>query len=446
MKKFLKAFYTHPRLYLSAAVLILIYIFGYFFDTLFFLAKIATAILLFLVVLDFFLLYISRPEGLLLKREIPDRLSNGDENSILLYLKNNYPFPVSVRLTDEIPYQFHIRDFMIMETLKPAEEKRLNYHLKPVERGIYNFGSTNAYVASPVGLLLRRYQYDRQGKDVPVYPSFLRMRDYELLAISNRLTEVGVKRIRRIGTQTEFDQIKDYVKGDNYRTINWKATAKRGRLMVNQYQDERSQQVYNMIDMGRIMKMPFDGMTLLDYAINSSLVISNTALLRHDKAGLLTFNTRVEAFMPAERRNSTISRLLELLYNQQTKFLESDYMSVTAYIRRQVTHRSLIILYTNFETLSGLERQINALRNIARNHLLLVVIFENTGIHELTSAPADTLREVYTKTIAEKFIYDKHLIIRELARNGILSVFTPPAQLTTRLINKYLELKAVGRF
>src|SRR5690606_40532545 len=117
-----------------------------------------------------------------------------------------------------------------------------------------------------------------QNKTVPVYPSFRQMRKYELPAISNRLTEFGIKKIRRIGQNREFEQIKEYVVGDDYRTINWKATARRGTLMVNTYQDERAQQVYAVIDKGRTMKMPFEGMTLLDYDINASLVISNIAI------------------------------------------------------------------------------------------------------------------------------------------------------------------------
>ncbi|MEJ2617906.1 MAG: DUF58 domain-containing protein [Ignavibacteriaceae bacterium] len=162
----------------------------------------------------------------------------------------------------------------------PGENKIISYNLKPVKRGEYNFGSINLFVSSPLKLVLRKFRFSGD-KIIPVYPSYIQMRKYELFAISNRLSDVGIKRIRRIGHSTEFEQIKEYVIGDDYRTVNWKATARKNELMVNNYQDEKSQQVYNVIDMGRTMKMPFNGMSLLDYAINTSLVISNIALHKY---------------------------------------------------------------------------------------------------------------------------------------------------------------------
>src|SRR5690606_37930882 len=125
----------------------------------------------------------------------------------------------------------------------------LTYTLRPVKRGAYHFGAVNIYAGTNVQFIRRRFRFS-QNKTVPVYPSFIQMRKYELLAISNRLTEFGIKKIRRIGQNREFEQIKEYVVGDDYRTINWKATARRGTLMVNTYQDERAQQVYAVIDKG----------------------------------------------------------------------------------------------------------------------------------------------------------------------------------------------------
>ena len=135
----------------------------------------------------------------------------------------------------------------------------------------------------------------------------------QLLAVSNRLQEAGVKRIRRLGHSMEFEQIKEYVRGDDYRTINWKATARKDGLMVNNYTDERSQQIYCLINKGRVMKMPFAGMTLLDYAINASLVLSNVALVKQDKAGLITFAENLDTFILADKKPTQMNLLLETL-------------------------------------------------------------------------------------------------------------------------------------
>jgi uncharacterized protein (DUF58 family) len=278
---------------------------------------------------------------------------------------------------------------------------------------------------------------------VKVLPSFLLLKQYELLALSNNLAESGSKRIRKLGHSMEFEQIKEYVAGDDLRSINWKATARKGgQLMVNNYTDEKSQQVYCVIDKGRIMKMPFNGMSLLDYAINATLILSRVALIRQDKAGLVTFADQIGTFLPAGRKAMQMSHILEILYNQQTKFLETDYEKLYALIRLRITQRSLVVLFTNFESLTGLQRQLPYIRSIAKNHLVLVVFFENTGLHEISEAPATDIEGLYIRTIAERFAYEKRLIVKELNQHGIATILTAPENLTVHTVNKYLEIKA----
>lgn len=277
---------------------------------------------------------------------------------------------------------------------------------------------------------------------VPVYPSFLQLRKYELLSQTTIQTEHGNKRMRKIGHSMEFEQIKEYVRGDDIRTINWKATARKGSLMVNNYTDEKSQQVYCIIDKGRLMKMPFNELTLLDYAINSTLVLSNVCLQKQDRVGVLTFSNKMGSLIAADKKPVQRENILQLLYNQDTAFLESDYEMLYLQIRSRIKHRSLLVLYTNFESLSGLRRQLNYLRTIARHHLLMVVFFENTELKQLTHLNASNVEEVYIKTIAEKFEFEKRLIVKELQNHGILAVLTSPEQLTVNAVNKYLELKA----
>jgi uncharacterized protein (DUF58 family) len=238
--------------------------------------------------------------------------------------------------------------------------------------------------------------------------------------------------------------IKEYVGGDDIRTINWKATARKNSLMVNHYQDERSQQVYSLIDKGRVMEMPFNGLSLLDYAINASLVISNIAIKKSDKAGLITFQDKINATVPAGKQSRQMSLILETLYNQKTSYRETDFSVLFSHIRRKVTQRSLLLLFTNFESLYGLQRQLPFLKRLADQHLLVVIFFENTEVNSLLHRPARDLKQVYQKAVAEKFNYDKKVIVKELARNGIQALLTAPEHLTVNTINKYLELKARG--
>ena len=391
--------------------------------------------------LDVLLLYLSK--GIEASRKTPEKLSNGDLNPIQITIKNGYTFPVSVKIIDEIPFQFQVRDFKIIKTIPASTQKELGYDLRPTERGEYFFGNLNIYVSSPLKLISRRFTFDKDQM-VPTYPSYIQLKKYDLLAFSNNLYQYGIKKIRRIGHTMEFEQIKEYVQGDDLRTINWKATAKKNSLMVNQFQDEKSQSVYMAIDKGRVMQMPFDGLSLLDYAINSTLVLSNVILKKQDKAGIFAFSKKVENRVFAERRSSQMQKILETLYNIKTDFFESDYSRLYVDIKKNINQRSLIILYTNFETMDGLNRQLPYLKGIAKSHLLVVVFFSNTELNAIINKKTGTVQEIYDKVIAEKFMFEKRLIANELKKYGIHSVLTQPENLTLDAINKYLEIKARG--
>ena len=393
-------------------------------------------------VLDVIILFSSK-NGVDADRTMPEKLSNGDENPIVLTLKNFYTFPINVKIIDEIPEQFQERNFELKRKIKTASQDEFQYYLRPTQRGEYRFGSLNIYVSSPLRLISKRYKFCSDVM-VPTYPSYIQLRKYDLIAFSNNLFQYGVKKIRRIGHTMEFEQIKEYVHGDDIRTLNWKATAKKNSLMVNQFQDEKSQNIYMVIDKGRTMKMPFNGMSLLDYAINATLVMSNVILKKQDKAGMFSFSKKVDNRVVAEKRTSQMQKILENLYNVKTDFFESDYSRLYADIKKNINQRSLIILYTNFETLDGLHRQMPYLKGIAKSHLLVVVFFQNTELYQITNKKTETIQEVYDKVIAEKFIFEKKLIVTELKKYGIHSVLTQPENLTLDTINKYLEIKARG--
>jgi len=392
--------------------------------------------------LDLLLLYLPK-NGIEGSRTTPEKLSNGDLNTVSISIKNGYTFAVSIKIIDEIPFQFQVRDFKIIRKIKASGQDKVEYDLRPTERGEYYFGNLNIYVSSPLKLISRRFTFDKNNM-VPTYPSYIQLRKYDLLAFSNNLYQYGIKKMRRIGHTMEFEQIKEYVQGDDLRTLNWKATAKKNALMVNQFQDEKSQSVYLAIDKGRVMQMPFNGLSLLDYAINSTLVLANVILKKQDKAGIFAFSKKVENRVYAEKRASQMQKILETLYNIKTDFFESDYSRLYVDIKKNINQRSLVILYTNFETMDGLNRQMPYLKGIAKNHLLVVIFFSNTELNAIINKKTDTVQEVYDKVIAEKFMFEKRLIANELKKYGIHAVLTQPEQLTLDAINKYLEIKARG--
>ena len=440
-RRYLQSLFFSKRFYWALASIIILFVFAYFSEVLFIIARIATMVFFLLVIIDYIVLY-SNINGIRASRIVPDRLSNGDENKISILVSNDYTFKAAVRLIDELPVQFQKRDFYIKEFLASGEDKTITYHVRPVERGEYIFYDLNVFTTTPLNLIVRRFKIPAQQM-VKVYPSYLSLRKYDLLAYSNNLSESGNRKIRKIGQSVEFEQIREYVTGDDIRTINWKATARKGgQHMVNNYMDERSQQVYCIIDKGRVMKMPFEGMTLLDYAINATLILTRVALLKQDRAGLVTFSDSIGQVLPAERRAGQMNNILETLYDQKTQFGESNYEKLFALIRTRISQRSLVVLFTNFESLTGLQRQLPYIRSIAKTHLVLVVFFENTELRQLTDAPVNDIEALYIRTIAEKFMHEKHLMVKELQQHGIFTILTAPENLTINTVNKYLELKA----
>ena len=432
----------HKQLYIYMAIVSVSFLLSFWFSSIYAIAWMLTTVIIVILVIDLLMLYGSK-KTIKARRLLPDKFSNSDQNPVPVTITNSYNFKTFCDVIDELPLQFQKRDFSHQVSLIPNEIHNFEYLVRPVDRGEYYFGHLNIYVSTPLKVIKRKFQFQNEQM-VMVYPSIIQMQKYDFLAISNSLTQMGLKKIRRIGNTSEFEQIKEYVQGDDFRTINWKATAKRAELMVNQYQDEKSQPIYSVIDTGRVMKMPFNGLKLLDYAINSTLAFSNVALKKHDKVGMLSFSKKIETFLPAIHKLTYLNRILENLYNIDTQFSDSDYGLLYAQLKRKVTHRSLLLLYTNFEHISALNRQMPYLQAISKKHVLVVVLFENTELSTIIKEHAEDLQSIYHKTIAEKFAFEKRLMVKELQKHGIQSVLTTPENLTINTINKYLEIKARG--
>lgn len=395
-----------------------------------------------LITADLILLF-GKKVNVTAERRLPKLLSLSDENKVMLQIANLSPRPLRLTVVDELPVQFQIRDFEQKIGLHSGESQSLGYELRPLTRGEYSFGVANIFAETKIGLVQRRFQA-AEPMEVPVYPSVIQMKHYELLAFNRTSSQEGLRKIRRIGHSYEFDQIKNYVLGDDYRSINWKATSRQSNLMVNMYEDERSQQVYCIIDKSRSMKMPFNGLSLLDYAINTSLAISNIILKKYDRAGLITFSDKIGSTIKADRKANQLNKILHALYNEKERPLEANYELLYHIARKLITGRSLVLLYTNFESMYALERVLPHLRRINKFHLLVVVFFENTEIQDFVKEEAKTVEGIYTQTMAQNYLAEKSAMAYVLRQHGIQTILTRPEDLSMNTINKYLELKSRG--
>lgn len=438
----LRTIFLTRRAFLLGWSVVLLLVLSWFWAPALVVGKLAVLALVLLVLADLFLLYGKRT-GLSAERRTYERWSNGDVNPVTLLLKSEYGTDMHLRVLDELPVQFQKRDLVFTGLIAAYGRQTFEYTVRPVKRGVYSYGDIQAYVSSALGLVERRFSL-AAAQEVAVYPSYLQLRTYELLAISDRLTLAGIKRVRRVAQHAEFERIKDYVSGDDRRTVNWKATARRGKLMVNQYQDERAQQVYALIDSGRVMKMPFEGLSLLDHAINAALVISSIAMRKEDKAGLITFSNTVHDNLAASRQRGHMQKILQVLYAQGTDHRETDMEALFSTVRRSIHQRSLLLLFTNYESVNALKRQLPYLQRLARQHLVVPIFFLNTELDaDLQQRPANT-EELYIHTLTERAVHEKRLIARELERHGLPAILCRPQDLTVSVINRYLQIKARG--
>jgi uncharacterized protein (DUF58 family) len=437
---YMKNVFLPTRFFITYGAVILSFIFAFFFENLAFVAQTTLATFGAFLAFEFFFLF----NGLIklnAKRILPKFFSLGDDNLVKIDISHQFVFPLSIEIIDELPVQFQKRDFSMFLSLGRRESKQVVYPLKPFNRGEYHFNDLHCFVRSFLGLIERKITFDN-AQFVPVYPSVIQMKKFALMTLSQIASMRGVKKVRRIGHSYEFEQIRNYVKGDDYRSVNWKATSRRNSLMVNQYEDERSQQIFCVIDKGRSMEMPFGGMSLLDYAVNASLVILNIALQKHDKAGLLTFSDKIGATVKAESGAGHLKTILETLYNEQSRNYEANYELFYTATKQFVNRRSLMFLYTNFESYSAMQRVLPILRKISRFHLLVVVFFENTEILDFARTPALNTEDIYYRTIANRFVAEKQRIVQELNQLGIQAILSRPEDLSLNTVNKYLELKA----
>lgn len=436
-----KLFFT-SRFYIAIGLIVALFAFSFYVDYIFQLAQMLLLVVIVIAVADVYLLFSSSKFSC--TRETGKVLSLSDENSIRLHVKNNFNFNTNIEIIDEVPYQFQMRDFSIKYKLKTNEEKIFKYKLTPKTRGLYTFNNTNILVSSPIKLAKRKLIFEN-SHNIPVYPSIIQMKKFTLQVNSAVKQFEGLKKIQRIGHSYEFDHIKNYVIGEDTRSLNWKASSRRNELMINHYEDEKSQQVYCILNKSRLMNMPFNGLSLLDYSINSTLAISNIVYGKSDRIGYLSFSDKIGNIIKASRSNSQLQKIMTALYNEKENNLDPNYELLYSAIRYFIPNRSLILLYTNFETADSLNRNLHLLRKINRFHLLVPIIFINSELDDfIQHTEIENDLDIYHKVIARKMQNEKEIICSELRNHGIQYILTKPEDLSINTINKYLELKSRG--
>jgi uncharacterized protein (DUF58 family) len=438
----LKSIYLTQFFFLLMGIVVVLFATSFAVPFLFFWGKVGLLVVVGITILDGLIVFMNK-KPIHFHRKIEERLNLGDSNEVELLVENLLSQPISFRLIEGYPVELQERSKEYSSLLSGNTSKKFTYNFKPTKRGEYEFKDVFFIISSVFRLVSRRIDIPAK-QTIRVYPSVKQMKKYELMVFQQQKTSSGIKKIRRLGNNSEFEQIRNYIQGDELKTVNWKATSRGRDLMVNQYQEEKSQHIYCIIDKSRTMQVEFDNLSMLDYSINSALVFSNITLKKGDKTGVITFSDKIGSQLAAEKVNGQLRRIMELLYNQKTHYKEANFELLFESIRKTIKTRSMLILYTNFETEFAMRRALPILRKINQKHVLVVVFFKNNELEEMAYQPVKTTRDIYKTVVSEKMVSVKSRIAQELSQNGIHTILTRPEELSINSINKYLELKAKG--
>jgi len=439
---FLKSIFLTRFFFVLFGVIVVCFALAFAIPYLLFWAKVGIVSLFGFTILDSLLLFSSK-NPISFERKVITRLNLGDSNEVEIIVTNLSQQPISFSLIEGYPIQIQERSKELNGTISSSESKSFSYSFIPKVRGEFFFEDALILISSVFNLTGRKIEMNAK-QAFQVYPSIPQMKKYELMVFQQQKVDLGIKKIRRLGNNSEFEQIRNYVQGDEIKSINWKATSRGRELMVNQYQEEKSQHIYSIIDKSRNMQVEFDNLSMLDYSINSTLVFSNITLKKGDKTGLITFSDKIGSQLVAEKSHGQLKRIMELLYDQKTHFKDANFELLYESIRNTVKTRSLLLLFTNFETESAMRRTLPLMRKINKKHVLVVVFFKNNELEEMAFQKVKTTRDIYQATVAERMVSVKTNIASELKKNGIHTILTRPEDLSINTINKYLELKAKG--
>ena len=361
---------------------------------------------------------------------------------VKLSISNRSRHPLEVSVRDEVPDDCDADPEQFALRLPALSRSTAHYHLAARRRGAFRLEAVYLRVTSRLKLWQRDLTYPAENA-LHVYPDMRQMREYALLARTDRLSLVGLRRTRRVGQDNEFERLRDYTLDDNYKHIDWRSTARRGKLTVKDFQVNQSQRVLFLVDCGRMMTGTVEGISLLDHAFNAALMLSYVALGKGDSVGLLCFADEIGAFVPPRGGMNQMNRLLHASFDRFPRLVESRYDEAFVYLNSRCRKRSLVILITNIIDEVNANQVGQYLTSVVGRHLPLGVLLRDHAIFDaaLPPPPADD-EALYRAAAAGDIVTWRRGVLADLESQGVLSLDVFPEQMTAPLVNRYLEIKA----
>jgi len=379
-----------------------------------------------------------------LARSHDDRLSLATQNWIQISVRLRLGGrPLQVWLRDDPPIIFALtpQQQILTGWVTPGQVQQFSYQVRPPRRGDYRFGDLYLRWESMLGLLCRQACFPA-AEPVKVYPNLVDVKKYDLLLRKNRLWELGLRTTRILGSGTEFERLRDYLPDDEYRRINWKATARRNKPISVEYEAERSQNIIALLDVGRMMRSPVGDVAKLDYAINAVLLLAFVAAQKGDKLGLLVFSDSVQTWLSPRGGKGQFHRMLEQLYAVEGQPVEPDYQAAFGYLAAKQNKRSLVLVFTDLTGSISTETLVAQMSRLSSRHLPLLVTVRDPTVQRLATQPVVDSTSLYQRTVAEQVLDERRLHLEQLQQRGVLTLDVTADELSMAVINRYLALKA----
>lgn len=381
------------------------------------------------------------PDSLEIERLDGEKLSLFEKEKIRISIYNKSDKKLYIEIRDEIPdFHFEIQNKPEGKYIVSHEKEIFEYQVIPKKRGAFNFGKIHIRYDGHLKLCRKQFGSNTE-KEYKVYPNLKDLRKHRLAAYNSLIYKDGRKRLRILGQGTEFESLREYVSGDEYRKINWNATARENKPIINQYEPEKNQHVYVMIDTGRPMSYSIRGHSKLDIAINTGLLLCDIVNQNGDQSGLMAFNTDIEAFIPPGKGSGHRNRLMETLYHVEHSKATSNYEEAFYFFKGKERRRSLICLFTDFDTIEEAEDMLRVLPAVTKNNIVIIVLINDEKLENMASMTVKREEDAYIKSVAIETLKDRKKLISILNTKGIMCIECKPEKITADVINKYIYVK-----
>lgn len=370
-----------------------------------------------------------------------NKLSIYEKETIVIQFYNKSSYNLYVELKDEIPeFHFETENKVMKGIVESLQKKKFQYLIFPTKRGAFTFGDIHVKCRGKLKLCTKMFKV-KLNKEYKVYPNMKNLRKYKLNMCNNRSLRQGQNALKMLGKGTSFESLREYEAGDEYRKINWKATARGNKPILNQYEPEKNQHVHILIDTGRAMSYSIRGFRKLDLVVNTALVLSDIVNQNGDKSGLMIFNTKIDNMIMPGKGVLHRGKIMDALYHIDNTNKTSNYDEAFYYLKKKERHRSIVFFFTDFNTVEEAESILKVLPAISKSNLVVIIIIKNESIEEISSLKIKSKEDLFNKGVALEIMDERHKIINLINRKGTLCIECSPEKLEYIVINKYIQVK-----